>query len=184
MKYYSLITNKNCVQNNSKEFDMHPNIFMHHVNFDGYFLTVEIEKHALCPIQMYPYQKKHHSMNDVSWQHIVYSSIPKSYFSEAVVLIPTVTFHQPLFLFSIAFRSSPSAYEFPFYFLRSHESMIWKSICAYVRLLNFSLHTWQKYPFDILTTHLRFGSEYVLYHIQRTHVVWKSQLTKTFFLHV
>ena len=44
MKYYSLITNKNCVQNNSKEFDMHPNIFMHHVNFDGYFLTVEIEK--------------------------------------------------------------------------------------------------------------------------------------------
>ena len=27
-----------------KEFDMHQNIFMHHVNFDGYFLTVEIEK--------------------------------------------------------------------------------------------------------------------------------------------
>ena len=99
---------------------------MHHVNFDGYFLTVEIEKTCVMSYSNVSLSEEASLNERCKLSHIVYFSIPKSYFSEAVVLIPTVTFHQPLFLFFIAFRSSPSpsAYEFPFYFLRSHESMI------------------------------------------------------------
>ena len=118
MKNYSLITNKNCVQNieriwHAPEYIHAPcefwRVFSNGRNW---------KKHALCPIQIYPYLKKHHSMNDVSC-HILYVFNSKSYFSEAVVLIPTVTFQQPLFLFSI-FRSIlplPLHTNFPFIFL-------------------------------------------------------------------
>ena len=125
-----------------KEFDMHQNIFMHHVNFDGYFLTVEIEKTCVMSYSNISLSEETSLNERCKLSHIVCFQFKIIFFRSSCTYshryIPTT----PLSFFNLPFHSpSPSAYEFPFYFLRSHESIFWKSICAYVRQLNFSLHS-------------------------------------------
>ena len=163
---------------------MHQNIFMHHVNFDGYFLTVEIEKTCVMSYSNISLSEETSLNERCKLSHIVCFQFKIIFFRSSCTYshryIPTT----PLSFFNLPFHSpSPSAYEFPFYFLRSHESIFWKSICAYVRLLNF--------PYIAKVSFWHFNDTstvwkwiFLLYPIQRTHVVWKSQLTKTFFLHV
>ena len=108
-----------------KEFDMHQNIFMHHVNFDGYFLTVEIEKTCVMSYSNISLSEQASLNERCKLCHIVYIIHYKIIFFRSSCTyshryIPST----PLSFFNLPLVSLSFAHEFPFYFLRSHESMI------------------------------------------------------------
>ena len=139
-----------------------------------------MKKHALCPIQIYPYQNKHHSMSNVNC-HILYI-----FYSKIIFFRSSCTYSHRYI------PSTPlSSFNLPFVSL---------SLCTRVSLL-FSSVSWEYdlkkhmclcttvkfFPYIVKVSFWHFNDTstvwkwiFVLYPIQRTHVVWKSQLTKTF----